>query len=151
MHRKDILSSLFWILCGTLIIVGSLHLPVGEPQNPGPGFLPLLVGVLMTILSITLLAFSLRSSPPEEKIKWGPKGNLYKMVNTLLAMSIYVVAFPPFGFLLTTTVLLIFLFRAIGGLSWKISLVGGTCISGMVYLLFKVWLQVQFPAGLLGV
>jgi hypothetical protein len=42
---------------------------------------------------------------------------------------------------------MIFLPRAIGKLSWKISITIGFLTSLAMYGLFKMWLKVQFPAG----
>ncbi len=151
MHNRDLFSSLFWMLCSVFIIVGSLRLPVGQPHNPGPGFLPLSVGGLMAILSSVLLWRSRPKKNTEEAPqKSGPR-NLFKLVATFAALLIYVPAFPFLGFLFATIPLMVFLFKAIGEAGWKISLAGGTFISLGMYMIFKVWLQVQFPIGLWGI
>jgi len=123
---------------------------VGQPHNPGPGFLPLSVGVFMGILSTVLLWRSLRKKKAEETIPTIQPRNRFKLIGTFLAMLVYVPAFPFLGFILATIPLMVFLFKAIGEMGWKISLVGGTFTSICLYLIFKVWLQVQFPIGLWG-
>jgi hypothetical protein len=44
-----------------------------------------------------------------------------------------------------------FLFKAAGRQRWISVLVWSGGVSIVTYLLFKVWLQVQFPVGLFGV
>lgn len=151
MAKKDLWSSLFWILCGGLMVVGALRLPLGEPQNPGPGFLPLSVGGLMVLLAIALLWRSLRKSVDSKTDRAAKPENLQKLFGTFLAILLYVPAFPRLGFILTTIPLMIFLFKYIGEMGWKVSLAGGIFISLSLYFIFKVWLKVQFPIGLWGI
>jgi len=147
MLRKDLFSSLFWIASGALIILGSLRLPLGGPQNPGSGFLPFLVGVLMMILSIGLLVRSAHFQ--REKIA-GPaavSSKSFKLVGTAAALFLFAFVFPYLGFLITTIPLMIFLSRVIGEMKWKVSLAIGFLTSLAMYALFKIWLKVQFPMG----
>jgi putative tricarboxylic transport membrane protein len=149
--QKDFWSSLFWILSGGLIIAGSLRLPLWEPQNPGPGFLPLSVGSLMVLLAIALLWRSLRKGEDSKTNRALTPGSLQKLIGTFLAILLYVPAFPRLGFIVATVPLMVFLFKYIGEMGWKISLTGGILISLSLYFIFKVWLQVQFPIGLWGI
>jgi putative tricarboxylic transport membrane protein len=74
----------------------------------------------------------------------------FKVITMSLSLLLYCVALKPLGFVLTTLVLLVFLFRVIGGLSWKASIAGPIIITVCFYLLFQVWLEVQFPLGPFG-
>jgi hypothetical protein len=148
--KKDLGSSLFWIASAALIILSSLRLQLGEPQNPGPGFLPFLVGILLLILSVALLFRSLRESKIKESGQPQPSAQKFKLFATVGALLIFALAFPHLGFLLTTIPLMIFLPRVVGDLKWRTSLLIGISTSVGMYLLFKVWLKVQFPAGLWG-
>ncbi len=147
MPRKDLISSLFWIGSGGLIILGSLRLHLGTPQNPGPGFLPLLVGVLLLILSTALLIRSLGGESEKVPARTPGAANHFKLIGTVVALFFFAFAFPHLGLLLTAIPLMIFLPRAIGELSWRASLLIGILTSSGMYILFKLWLGVQFPAG----
>ncbi len=105
----------------------------------------------MGILSIALLWRSVGKKKVEEALSTAKWGNLFKLTATFLALLIYVPAFSYLGFIFATIPLMIFLFKTIGEMGWKISLVGGTFISLGMYLIFKIWLQVQFPIGLWGI
>jgi putative tricarboxylic transport membrane protein len=144
---RDFISSLFWIACGGLITLGSLRLPLGGPQNPGPGFLPFLVGVLMSILSVALLIRSFRFQREKKTEPTAAPSRRFKLVATTGGLFLFAFAFPYLGFLITTIPLMIFLPRVIGKLSWKVSLTIGFLTSVAMYALFKIWLKVQFPVG----
>jgi putative tricarboxylic transport membrane protein len=145
--KKDLISSLFWMTSAGLIIFGSLRLQLGVPQNPGPGFLPFLVGILLLILSAALLIRSLRERREEDPAKASGSAKRVKLFGTVAALLVFPFAFPHLGFLLTTIPLMIFLSRVVGELNWKISLTIGHATSFFMYFLFKVWLKVQFPTG----
>jgi hypothetical protein len=42
---------------------------------------------------------------------------------------------------------MVFLFRAVAAFDWRLTLGGAIASALLSYLLFKVWLQVQLPAG----
>ena len=150
MRGYDLISSLFFSICGLLIVVGSLRMPIGRLGEPGPGFLPLLVGILTAFLSVVLFIQSLRLHNLEKKGLWLENKQWYKVFTTSLSLIIYAFALRPLGFIFVTFFLLVFLFKGIGELKWKVSIAGPILVTAFFYLLFKVWLEVQFPIGPFG-
>jgi hypothetical protein len=67
MNDLDRKSSFFWMIVAAITVFLSSKLPFGVFANPGAGFLPLSVGVLMFLLS--LLLFVLSFSKREEEVK----------------------------------------------------------------------------------
>lgn len=151
MRRRELISSLFFLVCGILITVSSLRLPVGTFRKPNSGLLPLIVGVLLSTLSAALLIRSAQQSPSErEKPFWGDERQWHKIITTVLALLLYTLSLERVGFLLATFLLMSFLFKPIGGRGWKFSLAGAIVTSSISYLLFKVFLKVELPVGLWG-
>lgn len=147
MRRYDLMSSLFWLLCSVLIIVGSLRLSVGTMRNPGPGFMPLLIGVLLSVISILLFIQSQKQSGLQKHALWAGTTGWQKVVATGFALLIYAVALPHLGFLFVTFFLMVFLFKAAGEMSWRASLGGAILTTFLFHIVFKVWLKVQLPLG----
>ena len=114
--RYDLISGLFWLLCSAFIVIGALHLPVGTVGDPGPGFVPFLVGILLSIISLAILIYSFFQRPSEGKVFWPDKKQWPKVVTTVLMILIYTIAFPYLGFFVSTLLLMFFLFKAIGGM-----------------------------------
>jgi putative tricarboxylic transport membrane protein len=150
MRRNDLISSVFFFLCGLLILAGSLNMAIGRLGEPGPGFLPLIVGALLVLMSLVLFVTALRRKRGERGIAGMGRKELFKIVTTSLSLVLYAVALKPVGFVLVTLILLVFLFRTIGELGWKVSLAGSLLTTIVFYLLFRVWLEVPFPMGPLG-
>ena len=65
-----------------------------------------------------------------------------------MALFAYGLLLMPLGFMLTTLLVLGFLFRCIAGLGWVVSLGSTVAATVASYLLFSVWLKVPFPPGL---
>lgn len=150
MRKYDLISSLFWLMCAILIIIGSLRLPVGTIGNPGSGFFPLIIGCVLGVVSTTLFTCAFQKSLLDKKTFWVEKKKWYIIVTTILSLLIYTIALPRLGFLFATFLLLVFLFKVIGKLNWKVSLGGAILTSFIFYTLFKVMLHVEFPVGLWG-
>jgi putative tricarboxylic transport membrane protein len=147
MRRSDLISSVFFSLCGLFIIAGSLGLTIGRLGEPGPGFLPLIVGALLVLMSIVLFVTALRRTTAEQGVAGMGRKERVKVLTTSLSLVLYAVALQPLGFVPVTLLLLVFLFKAIGELGWKVSLAGPLLTTFFFYLLFKVWLEVPFSMG----
>ena len=145
MRKYDLISGLFFSLCGLLITVGSLLMPIGTLGEPGPGLAPLCIGILLTIISIVFFIQSLRIKISEKKTFGLTKKQRYKVFTTGLSLIIFAFALRPLGFILVTLLLTLFLFKVIGELNWKVSVVGPILMTAFFYLLFNVWLEVQLP------
>ena len=152
MGKPDQASSICWLGLGLAVIYASHRLGLGTLTNPGPGFLPFWSGVILCGLS-ALVFFQGRLT--QRAGGGGPLSQLWagmawpKPVYVVIALFAYVMIFAHLGFLLCTTVLLIFLFKAIEPETWLRAIVGAVLAAGVSYVLFGVWLQVQLPRGFL--
>jgi hypothetical protein len=68
---KDILAGLTFAGFGLAFAVGALAYEVGDPVRMGPGFFPLIVGVLLAILG-ALIAATRSTEPDDEPISAPP-------------------------------------------------------------------------------
>ncbi len=146
------MSSLVWLAFAMAICIESSRLSFGSFHNPGPGFLPLLVGILLGILSILAFLQAALSKETEKIVQsWYPKERWKKLIWVLAALFAYAVCLEILGFLLSTFLLLIFLFRAgIETQKW-IWAIGGSAVTSLSsYAVFELWLKTQLPRGILG-
>jgi putative tricarboxylic transport membrane protein len=150
MRSPDQWSSLFWLLTGIAITLGSLKYGFGNLQAPGAGFITFFAGSVLSLLSIGLFFSSLK----EERSGKGV-GSLWqglevgKIVYVFFLLIAYSLLLKPLGFLITTFGLLCLLFRVKARYPLlKIILISFLITAGS-YLLFQVWLKVQLPRGIL--
>ena len=112
MRRYDQMSSLVWLGFAIYICIASSRLSFGSFDHPGPGFLPLLVGIFLGIFSIiAFLQAHLSNAEDETTQPWYPKERWKKLIGVLAVMFLYALFFEILGFLVSTFLLLIFLFR----------------------------------------
>lgn len=148
MGREE-LTSLIWLGVAIFICIGSLRLSLGNFHNPGPGFFPFWAGVIMAISAGIVYFQSRRSSTANEMKKplWAHKGRVLKMVLTALALFAYAGSMEYLGFLISTSIFLAFLLRAIEPQRWSLVIFEALTASGIAYFIFEIWLKAQLPKG----
>lgn len=151
MNQYDRITSLIWLGLAVCICVESVRLPLGSFQDPGPGFLPLLCGLILAGLSLICFKAAGTAEPVDENASWYSRERWKSVVWVLLALFAYVVAMESLGFLLTTFLFLAFLFRfGMEPMSWMWAAGGSAAASLCCYGIFELWLQTQLPKGILG-
>ena len=151
MKNPDQYSGIFWIVLGGAITGSSFFYGVGSFSAPGPGFITLLAGAVLTLLSVILFISSTRGKGVGESLHslWEGRqtGKALYILGLLVA---YMFLVTPLGFLLSTFLLLIFLFRVQAAYSLRkvIFLSATATVASLV--VFDVWLGVQLPRGLIG-
>jgi hypothetical protein len=143
-------SSLFWLLFSLLVLIESNRLGIGTLQNPETGFISLGASGLLGILSIILF---LQSSFKKEGAKITPpfQGTKWKRVFlVLIALLLYTKVMPFGGYLISTFLLMTFLFFIVERqkLRWVLAL--SSLATFVTYYVFSKWLNCQFPSGLFG-
>src|SRR5687767_10891721 len=137
----EVLLALFFAVLGILWIVAALRMPLWEGFVPQSGFMPLWYGAILAALAGAILLFN-REKKAEE-----PVGKALVVV-ALLAAAI--VALELAGFVLALFVLLLVLFTAVEKLPLGRSALVAAATTAVLYLVFKTWLGVKLPAGLIG-
>jgi len=150
-REKDRISALFWVVVAIGICFGSVRLSLGGLHKPGPGFFPFLVGSILGILSFLIFLQSFKALPGDEKRAFwpNPKRSL-KMTYILIALILYALGMDYLGFFFSTLLFLGFLLKAIEPQRWSVVLSGSILGTILFYGVFKYWLDIPFPAGVLG-
>ena len=130
-------------------VVSSSLMPLGQLQEPGPGFFPLALSAILLVLS-GLGIVSARPSaedPARTEPFWGDMKTPVKIV---LATALAVLAFEPAGFLITSIGFLGLLFRWVSRYPWWKAIVFGLAGGFSGWFCFVKLLGVQMPGGFLG-
>ena len=121
------------------------RLAVGDASRPGPGFFPFWLAVALCVVAVALLLQRGHPAGPRPAEPAGLRRG--KVVLTLVAGLGYAVVMEPLGFTVTTFLFLLFLLTLIEPQRRIASLTISAVTSAASYLVFKVWLAVQLPAG----
>jgi putative tricarboxylic transport membrane protein len=152
MAKKERVIHFAMLFVGIVLIIESLRLGIGGVHRPGPGFLPILTGAGLSFAAFFSLIKNFLAAKRE---KDGNREELFgrsvlNVVVISIALVVYVLVFQWLGYLLSTFVLLIFLFKAGGFRRWVLVLAAAFLTISISYLLFGFWLNIRFPKGFLG-
>jgi putative tricarboxylic transport membrane protein len=151
MKRHDRISSLTLLFLAICICIGSSRYPLGSWHDPGPGFLPLITGILLGGLSIILFIQVQKGDLQRPKESAYPRHKYKNSIIILGALFGYAVTLEILGFLLCTFLLLVLLFRGvIETQKWLLTIGESAVVSFSAYVLFDLCLKAQLPKGILG-
>ncbi len=124
---------------------------MGPINTPGPGFFPLVIGGVLSLLSIILLVRTLWAETGlEGKINfWKEKRSWEKVLSSLLGLIFYLILLNYLGYLLTTFLFIIYLLKFIGKKGWLASTLMAILIAASSYILFQTGLGVSLPKGMI--
>jgi putative tricarboxylic transport membrane protein len=120
MIRAEKVTCLLLIAFSVFIGFESRKYSLGTIDNPGPGFLPLLLGVAMAVMAVAL-AF----------------------VTILLFTALLEIT----GYMVNIFFLFLILLRPIGRQKWSWSIAISMGATLVTYLLFDKWLMIPLPRG----
>lgn len=141
-------AGVFFLAVAALVIQQSVWvLRLFDHGQPGSGFMPFGLGVILAVLAVGLIATNLGNE--EQRVPfWEPKA----WIRPLLAIAItavYVVVFDDIGAITSVVVLVMGWLLIVERKSLYVSAGTGALTGLVVYLLFERFLQTPFPRGLL--
>jgi hypothetical protein len=154
MRKRDLFSSLFFLLVGILFVIGSFGYSIWDRYGPGPGFFPLLLGCIFSILSALLFVVSrVRKESQEENLQESDSMK-FSVINRTLVFLFFLLCFyflfDRLGFSLTIFIFMVGTLSVFSKRSMKLSISVSVLTSLLTYIIFVRLLGVQLPWGVLG-
>ena len=149
-RSPDFLSALFWLAIGVYIAMEGWELELGTLNEPGSGFILFWIGVIMSVLSVSLAVTTLIGSGGETVGQLWQNPRWRKVGLLLFYLVIYTLVLEPVGFIISTVILLILLFKTVEPQSWTTAIVGALLTTAFTYTVFGIGLGTQFPNGIFG-
>jgi putative tricarboxylic transport membrane protein len=143
MRTQHLVVHLFWIACSVAICWGAVQLNLGRLTEPGPGFMPFIMGSLMFIL--TIASFFEKRDVEKKNSRFNRK-MLITLGMTVGALWLYAFLLSVIGFVLDTLLLMVFLFAVIQKVKWTTAVVVSVIAVAVCYFLFSS-LGTEFPKG----
>lgn len=149
--QKDFFSGLMFTIVGVSFAVGATNFEVGNAARMGPGYFPLLLGILLSILGIAITGQSFRSKAPDGdpigKIAWRP---LCYVLGANLVFGVLLVGLPSLGIPAMGLIVAIYGLVIVAGFARpncvvKESLILATILAVGSYGAFVYMLNLQFP------
>lgn len=136
----DRVFGIFLLGLGIFVVYGGLSMEVPFSYDPlGPKAFPVFLGVLLSALSLVIIAKPEKSHFPQSNTQ-------LKTAFIVVLLVVYSLAFDFLGFLLSTGLLVFFMSRIFQGTT-KQALGSAVGVSLSVYVLFGILLDVALPVG----
>ena len=154
MKSSDSISGLFWLAVGILLSLwaGTTY-EIGILTQPGPGYLPLALGIILILLSLILLLGKKKPSGMKPIVPSAPRAAGWKKIlYTVLILAVAAFFFEKVGYLITFFFLIFLLMKgAAEPQSWKRIILAAFLTTLGIYLIFVLLLEQPLPRGFLGV
>jgi hypothetical protein len=141
-------AGFFFLAVAALVIQQSVWvLRLFDHGQPGSGFMPFGLGVILGILAICLIASN--RGPDERRLPfWEPKAWLHPLL-AIVITSAYVVVFDDIGAITSVVILVMGWLLLVERKSLAVAAGTGVLTGLVVYLVFDRFLQTPFPRGFL--
>lgn len=114
----------------------------------GDDTFPIVVGVALFLLGA---AAAFYATVPAGHVTLPHGTARLRMLSGAGVLIGYWIILPYVGYTGSTALASIALYRAMGGYRWPIAVLLGGATTGVLYILFRVWLRQPLPAGWLGI
>ena len=152
MENRDRISSLVGLVLSVSICIESFRLPIGIGtwRYPGPGFFPFGAGIIMGCLCLGLYLKAARTRLGKGEESWYVEARWKKLILILAILLSYALILDRLGYVISTFLMLFFLFRFVEVQRWPITIAGSLIVSLASYGVFDKWLKMQLPKGIWG-
>ena len=150
-HRKqriDQIIALLWLVVGVVVILQMRDLKYMAEYGPGPGFLPLWLGLGFICLGLLLLAQVTFGRREKEDLSLPSKHAAWQMFLVMSGFFGFVFLADKVGFLFCISLLFLFLLIFVEKRGWKFSLVIALSTSLIFWAIFELGLQLRLPLGI---
>ncbi len=151
MKYSDLISGIFWLVVGLVFTIWSTRYQIGSMVRPGPGLLPLGLGIFLIFLSLVFLLGQARKSffDLQRASSFSAPGGARKVAYAVLIMILATFSFEKLGYLLTVFLLIVFLMLGTEFKSWKRIILSAFFTALGIYLVFVLLLEQPLPRGFL--
>lgn len=149
LREKNFIGAFVFFFVGTFAVFEGWRMNLGTLLNPGAGFFPFYLGIILSFLSILLFYKEVRSRFAETRNPIEIAGRWKRLLFALALFVSYAFALNSVGFIICSIVLLILLCRVVEGCSWRSALLISIICAVVSYLVFAKYLGVPLPKGII--
>jgi putative tricarboxylic transport membrane protein len=150
MGKAQTVFALLIAAYGAFLLEESLSLPYFVLEVPGPGFLPLWLGVVIIGIGLALTvrgvrSWSLAAGPGE----WPDALGWRRLAVATVSLVVCLLVMQFLGFFLTCLLYVVVVAFGLGIRSWRVLVTLPLAVTVALHLVFSIWLKVPLPKGIL--
>lgn len=132
---------------GVAACIFARRLPAQTGFGLGPAFLPFWTGILLAACGLWLCA---RAADVNAEVSSPTSRGFARAAFGFVLLLLYALALQPLGYLISTAVFLVVGILLLEPVRRARALVVGIASSAFLFLIFRVWLRIPLPGGVLG-
>jgi putative tricarboxylic transport membrane protein len=148
MGVANLLAGIVVLLFGSVVTYSAGQLPYKAEYGPGPGFLPLWIGIVLIGCAFVTIIKAVRQLGREKGRFVQPKTRQVAFVFVTLIVTFLLV--PVFGLSLGLALFTGFTMRTAGRHGWVLCVLMAVVTAAAVRLIFGVMLDIPLPKGYVG-
>ena len=131
---------------GVAVCILARSLPAQTGFGLGPAFLPFWTGIVLAVCGLWLCA----RLTPDAEVSWPASRGFARAASGFILLLLYALALQPLGYLISTAVFLVIAILLLEPVRPTRALVVGIASAAILFLIFRVWLRIPLPGGVLG-
>jgi putative tricarboxylic transport membrane protein len=131
---------------GVAACILARSLPAQTGFGLGPAFLPFWTGIVLAACGLWLCA----RPAAEPEVSWPGSRAFARAASGFLLLLLYALALQPLGYLISTAVFLVIAILLLEPVRPARTFMVGIACAAFLSLIFRVWLRVPLPGGVLG-
>ncbi|OIP94360.1 MAG: hypothetical protein CO013_05300 [Syntrophobacterales bacterium CG_4_8_14_3_um_filter_58_8] len=153
MKKGDRVFSIICMGLSLWLILESRRFDYLSKFGPGPGFLPFWLGIILGLIALFAFVNTFRWKRKYEgdEPRLPGWGSLKRVGIIMLIMAGFALFVNSLGFILTVFFFVTILLFVLEGVGFLKSLFYGLTFSASVFLIFRYWMELDLPKGLLGI
>lgn len=132
-----------FLITGIMFALGATNYTMGTSAHPGPGYFPLILSVILSILGTLVLFKSLtiesEGGDPIGAIAWRP------LIIIVAAITMFGVALPRLGLIVTIPLLIVVTSLASKKFKWRGVLLSSAALTVSSWAIFVWGLKIYIP------
>lgn len=148
MGVANLLAGIVVLLFGSVVAFFASRLPYKAEYGPGPGFLPLWIGIILIGCAIATIIKAVRQAGREKGRFIQPKTRQVAFVFVTLIITFLLV--PVFGLSLGLALFTGFTMRTAGRHGWVLCVLTAVVTAAAVRVIFGHMLDIPLPKGYVG-
>ncbi|HEU4344198.1 MAG TPA: tripartite tricarboxylate transporter TctB family protein [Candidatus Binatia bacterium] len=148
-HKPYAISRLSGLIVAGLGVAACIlarRLPAQTGFGLGPAFLPFWTGVVLSACGLWLCV----RGAPDPELSWPSSRGLTRAASALLLLLLYMLVFEPLGYLMSTAIFLVVGMLLLEPVRPSRVFVFGLVSAAFLFVLFRTWLRIPLPSGVLG-
>lgn len=146
MATTDRVAGVALLVLACLVAVDTWGLPLGTAHGPGPGYMPLLLAILLAAFALALVIWG--GGPSLRQLDWAEAGH----AAAILGASVFTAAaMDRLGYRITMTLFLLFLYGAAQRRNILVAVALAVGLALGSHWMFDAALKVPLPRGPFGI